>query len=233
MKCASGLRNLRGARLRCCAPASPIDLEHLEATFVICSSDGFVENFGAGLMSRIARDAPDVRLCFTPKIDRSSTGLRDGSIDLDTGVVNDATDPEVRAQSLFDDHFIGVVRHDHALTMVPVTADLYAAQDHVRRPIGRGEQTAIDEALAAVGLKRRVKAVVTGFAAALALVRGSDFVAAVPERHTRTMRDGLFSFPLPIPRPEVTVCMCWHPRRQADPGHQWLRACVREVCAAV
>lgn len=22
----------------------------------------------------------------------------------------------------------------------------------------------------------------------------------------------------------------WHPRLQADPAHQWLRACVRDVC---
>ena len=33
----------------------------------------------------------------------------------------------------------------------------------------------------------------------------------------------------------VTVggfALLWHPRMEADPGHRWLRRCVRETCAA-
>eukprot|EP01030_Chromulinospumella_sphaerica_P014619 gene14619-14416_t len=67
-------------------------------------------------------------------------------------------------------------------------------------------------------------------AAALALARGSDLVATVPEAHTAGLRDGLVSFPLPAPTQPFTVSMLWHPRLDADPAHRWLRGCLREVC---
>ena len=212
-------------------PAPPLDLAHLDAVFTLRTSDGFVENFGPRLLRRVAHDAPGVRLCFEPKLDRSTAVLRDGVVDLDTGVVGTATDPEVRAQALFRDRFIGVVRQGHPLTHDPITAARYAAQEHVAGPRARFATGPIDDSLKALGLTRRIATVVTGFAAALALVRGSDLVAAVPERHTDAMRTGLFSFPLPFATPAMTVSMLWHPRRAADPGHRWLRACVLAVCS--
>lgn len=211
-------------------PAAALDLSRLEATFTLRTSDGFVDNFGAALLARIARDAPGVRLRFIPKLDRDTAVLRDGRVDLDTGVVGPATDPEVRASALFRDRFVGVVRSGHPLGRGPITPERYAGQGHVLGPRGPGRRGPIDDALAALGLERRVAVVVTGFAAALALVRGSDLVAAVPERHTAAMRDGLFAFALPFATPEVMVSMLWHPRRDADPAHRWLRGCVRETC---
>lgn len=64
---------------------------------------------------------------------------------------------------------------------------------------------------------------VSGFSAALSLVRASDLVATVPDRHTRGLREGLHSFTLPVPTREFTVSMLWHPRMDADPAHRWLR----------
>jgi DNA-binding transcriptional LysR family regulator len=74
--------------------------------------------------------------------------------------------------------------------------------------------------------------IVGGFATALGLARASDLIATVPERHTRTLRAGMHSFPLPVPLPEMTISMLWHPRLDADPAHRWLRGCVRDACKA-
>ncbi len=93
------------------------------------------------------------------------------------------------------------------------------------------EGGAIDDALKALGLERRVATIVGGFAAALALARATDLVASVPARHTGNLRDGMHSFALPFAAPSFTVSMLWHPRLHADPAHRWLRGCVREVCA--
>ena len=83
----------------------------------------------------------------------------------------------------------------------------------------------------ALGLEREVVSVVGGFATALALARASDLIASVPERHTGGLRIGMRTFPLPIPLPEITVSLLWHPRLHADLAHRWLRGCVRDVCA--
>jgi DNA-binding transcriptional LysR family regulator len=172
-----------------------------------------------------------VRLCFVQKPDKASTSLRDGTVDLEIGVVGKTTGPEVIAQALFRDRFIGVVRKGHALSRGKITPRRYAAGRHIlvsRRGLDRGP---IDEALQPLGLAREIAATVGGFTAALALARASDLIASVPERHTGNLRAGMHSFPLPLAMPQITVSLLWHPRMDADPAHRWLRGCVRDVCA--
>lgn len=212
-------------------PAETLNLENLVRTFTLRVSEGFVETFGPDLIRRVSEDAPGVRLRFLSKLDRDSTSLRDGSVDLETGVVGDGIGPEVRAQGLFRDRFIGVVRVGHSLGLGEVTTDRYLAGQHVlvsRRGLDAGP---VDDALAASGRKRNIATVVSGFSAALALARASDLVATIPERHTAGLRSGLFSFPLPVAVPGITVSLLWHPRMDADPAHRWLRTCVQAVCA--
>jgi len=212
-------------------PAEKLDLGRLVRTFTLRTGEGFVENFGPPLIARVGEEAPGVRLRFVGKPDKDSAPLREASVDLETGVVGKATGPEVRAQALFRDRFVGVVRMGHALSQGGITPSRYAAGKHVqvsRRGLDKGP---IDEALASVGLEREVVTIVDGFSSALALARASDLIAGVPERHTGNLRAGMHSFPLPVPTPEITVSLLWHPRLDADPAHRWLRGVVMEICS--
>jgi DNA-binding transcriptional LysR family regulator len=212
-------------------PAQKLDLGQLVRTFTLRTSEGFVENFGPALIARVAFDAPGVRLRFVQKPDKDSAPLREGSVDLETGVVGATTAPELRVQALFRDRFIGVVRSGHPLCKGKITPRRYAAGKHVRVSRQGIEKGPIDEALQALDLEREVVTIVGGFSTALALARASDLIASVPERHTGNLRAGMHSFPLPFATPEITISLHWHPRMDADPAHRWLRACVREVCA--
>jgi DNA-binding transcriptional LysR family regulator len=212
-------------------PAGRLDLGRLERTFALRTSEGFVENFGAGILARVAAEAPGVRLRFLPKLDKDNAPLREGTVDLETGVVGRTTGPEVRAQALFRDRLVGVVRAGHRLSKGRVTAARYAGEEHVRVSRRSTRKDPIDDALAALGLHRRVATIVGGYSAALALARASDLVATVPERHTGDLRAGMHSFGLPLPTAEITVSMLWHPRLDGDPAHRWLRGCVRDACA--
>ncbi|MBK8858553.1 MAG: LysR family transcriptional regulator [Opitutaceae bacterium] len=215
------------------SPVGKLDLKQLVRTFTVRTSDGFVENFGPDLIARVGAEAPGVRLRFVRKPDKDNTPLRDGTVDLETGVVGETTGPEVRMQALFRDRFIGVVRIGHPLTGGEITPARYASGRHIcvsRRGLAHGP---IDEALKAFGLKREIATIVGGFSAALALARASDLIASVPERHTGNLRAGLHSFPLPVATPELPVSLLWHPRLEADPAHRWLRGLVREVCAVL
>ncbi|MEZ5831365.1 MAG: LysR family transcriptional regulator [Dongiaceae bacterium] len=212
-------------------PVESLNLRQLVRTFTLRTSDGFAENFGPDLIMRVGEQAPGVRLRFVAKLDKDSALLRDGTVDLDTGVVEGTTGPEVRVQSLFQDRFIGVVRKGHPLSRGRITSARYAAGEHIlvsRRGLDRGP---IDEALEPLGLERKIVTVVGGFAAALALARGTNLIASVPERHTGNLRAGMHSFPLPVAIPPITVSLLWHPRMDADPAHRWLRGCVRDVCS--
>jgi DNA-binding transcriptional LysR family regulator len=212
-------------------PTRKLNLKRLAKTFTLRTSEGFVESFGPELIARVGEEAPGVRLRFMQKIDKDSALLRDGAVDLETGVVGGTTGPEVRVQSLFRDRFIGVVRQGHRLSEGAITASGFAGGRHVivsRRGLDKGP---IDEALASLGLQRSVVAIVGGFSTAIALARASDLIANVPERHTEKLRAGMHSFVLPVATPQFTVSMLWHPRMDADPAHRWLRGCLRKVCA--
>jgi len=212
-------------------PASRLRLGQLARTFTLRTSEGFVETFGPELIARVAQQAPGVRLRFAQKPDKDSASLRDGSVDLETGVVGAAAGPEVRAQALFRDRLIGVVRKGHPLSRGAITVERYAGAAHIavsRRGLEKGP---VDEALEGLGLRRQVVTIIAGFSPALALARASDLVASVPERHTAGLRAGMFSFPLPVATPELAVSMLWHPRLEADLAHRWLRGLVRAVCA--
>ena len=212
-------------------PAERLDPKGLVRTFTLRNREGFVETFGPALLARIGREAPGVKLRFLPKPDKESTPLRDGAVDLETGVIGSTTGPEVRAQALFRDRLIGVMRKGHPLCEGPTTPERYAAGQHIlvsRRGLDGGP---VDEALGRLGLKRTVAVTVASFSEALALARQSDLIAEVPERYTMWLREGMESFALPVSLPDHTISMLWHPRMDADPAHRWLRTCLRAVCA--
>ncbi|HEX8262242.1 MAG TPA: LysR family transcriptional regulator [Allosphingosinicella sp.] len=211
-------------------PAGQVDLLTLKRTFTLRASDGIAETFGPALIGRVRKEAPGVQLRFVRKLDKDSQGLRDGTTDLETGVVDRAIGPEIRSRALFTDRYVGVVRAGHPLARAAVTSADYAGWPHVIAWRPGLDLAGIDERLSELGMARTVASSVDGFSAALALARGSDLIATVPGRHTAGLRQGLHSFALPLSLPDFTVSLLWHPRLDGDPAHRWLRALVHDAC---
>lgn len=211
-------------------PAMKLDLRSLSRVFTIRSSEGFAENFGARLVARVGSEAPGVRLAFSLKPDKDSTPLRDGTVDLETGVVGQEMGPEIRTLGLFRDRLVGVVRKGHALSRRKVTVERYAAAAHVLISRRGLQLDVVDEALGRLGLARNGVATVSGFSPAIALARGSDMVATVPERHTGVLCAGMHRFALPLSLPGFSISLFWHPRMDADLSHRWLRSVIQGVC---
>ncbi|AYG62560.1 LysR family transcriptional regulator [Rhizobium jaguaris] len=218
--------------------AAALDVARLERSFVIRASEGFLDLFGASLLSNIAHEAPDVRLVFVPKPDKDAESLRDGAIDLEVGVLGTRA-PEIRTHLLFRDRFVGACRIGHPLLAGTVTPERYAACRHVvvsRRGIISGP---VDDALATLGLKRTVAAVVPAHPEALWIARDSDLVALVPRLCLgndaivdRVAILGLEVFDLPVATPGIAISAIWHPRLDGDPAHRWLRRILFDVCKA-
>ena len=217
--------------------ATGFDLATLERVFTIRANEGFVEAHAARLVAAVTKAAPGVRLRFAPKPDKDVRLLREGLVDLDIGVLGESG-PEVKVQSLFRDHFVGVVRHGHPLIEGDVTAARYAACDHVvasRRGRTRGP---VDEALEVLGLQRRVVVVVRGFPAALAIASASNLVGLVTNsfvlaEHARggvNAETSVQSFALPVLTDAITVSQMWHPRADVEPAHGWIRGMVLSIC---
>jgi DNA-binding transcriptional LysR family regulator len=217
--------------------ASHLDVASLERTFTIRANEGFVAALSAPLVAAVTKAAPRVRLRFAPKPEKDARPLREGQIDLEIGVLG-AFAPEVRAQSLFRDRFVGVARIGHPLLSgAAITPERYAACGHVVASRSGKFTGPVDDALEALGLQRTTSVVVPGFPDAMCIARDSDLVALVPRScfggsfandHAATA--GLQSFELPVRTPEIVISAMWHPRMDADPAHRWLRDTVVSVC---
>ena len=222
----------RDVRTALSPQAAILDVAVLERTFTIRANEGFVDLFSASLVAAVIEAAPQVRLRFAPKPDKDVRPLREGHIDFEIGVLG-VSAPEKRAQLIFRDDFTGAVRAGHPLLTGPVSAERHSGCRHVvtsRRGAFAGP---VDDALAKLGLRREVVAVVPGFRDAIRIARRSHLIALVPRSSLGSadpLTEGLATFELPVRTPETVISAMWHPRMDADPAHRWLRNTVMALC---
>ncbi|MET7567919.1 LysR family transcriptional regulator [Streptomyces sp. NPDC005492] len=214
------------------APGRDTDLRTVSRTFTIIGHDAMAATLGAALFARAAEEAPDIRLRFLSESHVDTPHLRQGTADLEVGMI-DTVAPEVRVEMLFEDRMMGVVRAGHPLLEGELTPERFATDaPHLivsRRGRLRGP---VDDALAELGLERRVLGSIGTFPASLCVLRDSDAVGLI-SAWSRPMAAalGLVTFQVPLRLPPLPVGLAWHPRHDADPAHAWLRGCVRELVA--
>ncbi|CAL9476955.1 LysR family transcriptional regulator [Streptomyces sp. enrichment culture] len=212
------------------APGRDTDLRTVTRTFTVLGHDMIAATHGAVLLARAAREAPGIRLRFLSESHTDAPYLRQGIADLEVGVIDSAA-PEVHVETVREDRMLGVVRAGHPLLEGEVTPERFAgAAGHLivsRRGRQRGP---VDDALAGLGLERRVVGSVGSYPASLFVLRDTDLIGLITE-WGRPLADalGLVAFEIPLPLPAITVGFAWHPRHDADPAHAWLRGCVREL----
>ncbi|WP_353170348.1 LysR family transcriptional regulator [Acinetobacter rudis] len=207
-----------------------LDLTTLRRVFTIRADDGTVALLATALLQKMSQLAPKVTLRFIAQGRQDVDALREGRVDLDIGVIDDLG-PEIVRQTLFRDHYIVVLGHNHPLAQqAELAAATFAAARHVsvsRRGLLSGP---VDVALAKQGLSRHVAAVTHTFAEAVLIVRETDLIATVPALLTQPMHQGLCCRALPFKTAPISISHAWHPRYQADPEHQFLRQLVYEHC---
>jgi len=212
-----------------------VNLATLERTFTLRANEGFIDLTASTLATELQKNAPRVHLRFVGKDAKDAQSLRDGTLDLEIGVLGTSA-PEMKTRTLFLDRFVGICRKGHPLLQEPcVTAERYSHYPHVvvsrqNKPYGP-----VDAELAKQGLQRQINMVVPGFANAMNIVLYSDLIGLVPlsalaGASTVPSRSGLAYFELPVTTPTIKISAIWHPRQQADPEHGWLRETITTAC---
>ncbi|WP_329192097.1 MULTISPECIES: LysR family transcriptional regulator [unclassified Streptomyces] len=213
------------------APSRELDLATLERTFTLRWHDSLVALSGPALLASVRRQAPGVRLRFLAESSVDTHELRRGEVDLEANA-NRPTAPDVRTEDVGATRLVIVVRRGHPLTRAKsLTAQRYAAAEHVTVSRRGNLGNAIDDALGRLGLSRHVVATAPTEAAALEFARDSDLVISVPEATTRSaVADlGLVVLPLPLDLPSAPICLSWHQRYDTDSAHAWLRGLARDA----
>ncbi|MEU5064997.1 LysR family transcriptional regulator [Streptomyces virginiae] len=215
------------------APSRELDLATLERTFTLRWHDSLVALSGPALLASVREQAPGVRLRFVAESSVDTPELRRGEVDLEANANRPAA-PDIRAENVGETRLVIVVRREHPLTLDgALTAPRYAAAEHVTVSRRGNLANALDDALARVGLSRRVVATAPTEAAAFAFARDSDLVISVPEATTRSLAAGLglVVLPLPLELPSAPVYLSWHQRYDTDTAHAWLRGLARDALA--
>ncbi|MEN2422814.1 LysR family transcriptional regulator [Streptomyces rimosus] len=215
------------------APSRELDLTTLERTFTLRWHDSLVALGGPALLAAVRQQAPGVRLRFLAESSVDTPELRRGEVDLEANA-DRPTAPDIRADRVAETQHVIVVRQGHPLTRVKaVTAAQYAAAEHLTVSRRGRLGNALDDALARLGLTRRVVATAPTESTAFAFVRDSDLLVTAPESTTRATATalGLALLPLPFELPPAAVYLSWHQRYDTDPTHIWLRDLARTALA--
>jgi LysR family transcriptional regulator, transcriptional activator of nodD3 and syrA len=202
----------------------------LRRTFTIATTDYGELALLPRLFARLSREAPEVQLVVRPEIDKGERELLSGEHDLVLGVgVPEGTG--LRGEELFNDGFVCLLRAGHPMARRPLTLSRFLELRHVLvSPQGRGE-SAVDAALRARKLSRRLVLRVPHFLAAPLVIAESDAIITLPEHVARAVaaQHGLVIKKPPLPLPRFSFSQFWHTRNDGDAAHQWLRELVYAV----
>ena len=214
------------------APGRDLDLGTLEHTFTLRWHDTLVALAGPALLASVREQAPGVRLRFIAESSTDTPELRRGEVDLEANA-NRPTEPGIRYEPAAEDRFIVATRRGHPLTRGAMTAERFAAAEHITVSRRGRFSNPVDDALAELGLSRRVVATAPTGAAAIAFVRDSDLVITGPAYTPRVMAEdfGLAVLPLPLDLPPAPVYLSWHQRHDTDEAHAWLRGLAKAALA--
>ena len=135
-----------------------------------------------------------------------------------------ALDREPMRTRVIDEPFCCLLRRGHPALARPLDLQTYVALPHVLVSTTGGESGIVDDALAALGMCRRVAVTVPSFPAAAYIVASSDLIATLPKAVTdrADLLDVEIRTP-PLDLPRSVAYLWWHPRFQHDPGHTWWR----------
>lgn len=217
------------------------DARTQEATFRIAMSDAPASVLTPILVRAIEARQARVDLRLVPLTSRDPRAmLRDGEADLAVGhfpeaiaaIVADGPPSGLLHRQLHRSHYVCVMRRGHPLAEA-LTLDAFCEAHHVLVSFSGRPHGMIDEALAAIGRRRRIVLTVNQYYTAGRVVTQSDLITVLPLSFiaaTGTPQRLLTrALPAPVTLPPVGVHMVWPVRQDGDPAHRWLRALVQQA----
>lgn len=160
------------------------------------------------------------------------TALENGSLDAVLGFASVLEPPvQLCCEHLFVDQMACVVRADHPKIRHAPVLDEYLAAAHMLISRTGSQLGLVDEKLAELGLERRINLIVPHFLSAPLIVAETDMILSLPYRLAVQFRKlvALKILPVPLDLPNYDLAMIWHPLREKDPAHCWLREQIKGI----
>jgi DNA-binding transcriptional LysR family regulator len=219
-------------------PAKVFDPRTASLRFFIGTSDYVELALLPRLVARLVKEAPGIDLRVVPAPDEPIAPLVSGAIDLSIAPLRPADErPGMYARRLFDERFVCVVRKGHPLAGKKLTLARFAAASHALISPRGAEGGFVDDALARLGMRRRVAVALPHFLVAPYVVATSDLVLTLAARIAaalvRPLGLAVLTPPAELKLQGFTISASWHERTHQDPARRWLRDVIAEEAAAI
>ncbi|MCW7539483.1 LysR substrate-binding domain-containing protein [Aquabacterium sp. A7-Y] len=196
-----------------------------ERTLRLAMSDYGARVVLPGLIREVRAKAPGIDLVVTQASrEAMATGVIDGEIDLAFGVFPSPLQ-ELCRQTLFSECFACLADAASLPQAGLLDLEAWLARPHALVAARAGADSEIDRTLAELGLQRRISIVLPHWGVANDVIAGTDLILTVARRSLATVgqdsRLRVFEPPFSIEAFEFQ--QIWHPRRDIDPAHRWLR----------
>jgi DNA-binding transcriptional LysR family regulator len=182
-----------------------------------------------GIMARLVCEAPGVELRVIMPGQDPASELAAGKLDfvLMPSLPGDESQG-IRARKLFNDRFVCIARHGHPLAKTKtLSLSSFAGAAHALISPWGMEGGYVDDALARLGLQRKVSIAVPHFLVAPHIVASSDLLLTVAGRVAEVVVGPLGLVVLAPPQElgltGFTLSILWHERTHDDPARRWLR----------
>ena len=213
------------------SPPASFDPKTARHTFVIGASDHAQLLVVPSLAQKLREfHGLKVRIVPLPR-DFPMAELESGELDLVVGIFDlapgDRAPRGLKRQVIAKEKYVLVARKGHPALKRPDRIDLSLPQLHVS-PRG-GTEGKEDRRLR---LNRNIVLFTPHYASAPWVLASTDLLAAVPERLAARFAEAfpLQVAPISVPHEALRIQQLWHPHRQQQSAHQWLRNLIAE-CA--
>jgi len=208
-----------------CLLETPPDFapESAQRTFTLIMNDNAASMLAGPLYAAIQQaHARGVKLAFLhyPQ-SRFRDALESGEADIAIGSAPDSAEWLV-SRRLFCDEFYVACRPSLVSGKVDLATYLRFPHAMVSGE-GGNFSSAVDQALAQLGVQREVAISVQNYAVLPTILMSCDCFCTLPKRFLTRFGTHLALHPLPFALPEFSLSAFWHPRSNHDPGHVWLR----------
>lgn len=210
-------------------PLTPFVPEGVARALVVGMSDDFMLACGPALVRRLLAEAPQASVIFRQCNSQTAAAMLESrEIDMAMIAGGKGRGQAIRYQAIGQSSYLCLA--DPIAHAAPPTLEDYIALPHVLVSYS-GRSGLIDEALQALGRKRRVITALTQFAALPPFLQGSGWIATLPTHAALALArsTGLATFAPPLALDPYEVTLCWRRDGDADPVSQWLRGLMADV----
>ena len=217
------------------------DASNASRVFRISISDYGESTLLPPLLRRMRSEAPNITLDMLTPSDVSYQDVELGNVDM---VINrfDALPESFHQKTIWRDRFSCLlsnhnpIRHHFNLENYLGASHVWVSKTGMGIGVGVEPDASqqlgwVDDALAKLGKKRRIRVFTRHYRSAMQLAELRDLVITLPSKAAKLLIESpdVVILPPPFEIPEIELKMAWSPLLQNNPAHKWLRNLITDV----